>query len=76
MLEHLYAALRSPLGVVITVTEGTPEQVRQRLYRLKTDTADPDLAHLSFVMSPTDPNQIWIINGPAKRAVPSQDDRG
>ncbi len=71
MLEHLYAALRSPLGVVLTITEGDFESVRQKLYRLRRETMDPALTHLSFVQSPTDPTQLWIVNDPSKRTPPT-----
>jgi len=60
MLELLYAALHSPHGVVVD-TYGDFERVRQRLYNLRRETQDPDLAVLSFVASPADPTQLWIV---------------
>jgi hypothetical protein len=69
MLELWYAALASPLGVVVDVVEGTTEQARQKLYAARANAEDPDLAALSLVVSPSTPNQIWIL----KRA-PSKSD--
>jgi hypothetical protein len=60
MLELLYQALSEDRGLVIQ-TEGDIEAVRQRLYREREKAQDPELDILSFVPSPTDPTQLWIV---------------
>lgn len=59
MLEYLYQALRSNFGIAIDTDDF--ELTRQKLYRAKRDAADKDLDCLSFVQSPTTPNQLWIV---------------
>lgn len=55
----LYAALDSPIGVVVTVHGVTAELARQKLYAVrKTSTL---FLTLAFVISPFSENQIWII---------------
>jgi hypothetical protein len=60
MLELLYQALTEDRGLVLQ-TEGDVEAVRQRLYRERDKAQDPSLDVLSFVPSPTDPTQLWIV---------------
>ena len=58
LLELLYAAYREPLGIVVTTND--PERLRQKLYAER--KKDPDLACLSFRISPTSPNnQLFIV---------------
>jgi hypothetical protein len=58
LLEILYAAYRSDLGVIVNTTD--PERLRQKLYAER--KKDPDLACLSFRISPTMPeSQLLII---------------
>lgn len=61
LLEHLYDALRSPLGVVLDTED--PERLRQRFYALRRERqeSDPNLRTLAFVISPTNPTQLWIL---------------
>lgn len=60
MLELLYQALAEDRGLVLQ-TEGDVEALRQRLYREREKAKDPELDILSFVPSPTDPTQLWIV---------------
>jgi len=57
LLELLYAALRSKFGVVIETDDA--ERLRQKLYPLRKD--DPDLMSLSFVISPINGKDLWIV---------------
>jgi len=58
LLEMLYAAYRSELGVIVDTTD--PERLRQKLYAER--KKDPDLKCLSFRISPTSPeSQLFII---------------
>lgn len=58
LLELLYAAYREPLGVVIKTSD--PERLRQKLYAER--KKDPDLACLSFRISPTSPEtELFIV---------------
>ena len=62
-LEILYEAYRSELGIVVQTSD--PEKLRQRFYAVR--KADPDLACLSFRISPTSPeSELFIIK---KKAV-------
>lgn len=58
-LNLLYEALGSPLGVVVQCDNA--EKVRQKLYALRKEQNDPDLECLSFVQSPSNPQQLWIV---------------
>jgi hypothetical protein len=58
MIELLYEALNSPLGVI--VESSNVEAVKARLYNLRRQ--DPALACLSLLTSPTNPTgEIWIV---------------
>lgn len=58
MIELLYQALYSPLGIV--VESESPERLRQKLYPLRKEREE--LSCLSFVISPTNPaTDLWII---------------
>lgn len=58
MIELLYAALNSELGVAVTTDD--PTKLRAKLYTLRKQ--DPDLACLSFTISPTAPrSELWIV---------------
>lgn len=54
----LYDALREPLGTVIQ-TEN-PERLRQKLYAVRKESED--FAPLSFVISPINGLDLWIVN--------------
>jgi hypothetical protein len=59
-LPLLYAAKASPEGIVVQTDD--PLKLRQRLYTCRREIADPDLDELSFVESPTNPNEhLWIV---------------
>lgn len=58
LIEHLYKALNSPHGVVISTTN--VERLRAKLYTER--KKDPDLSRLSINVSRTSPEtEIWII---------------
>lgn len=61
LLELLYQALSQDRGLVVQAEDCDVEELRQRLYRERTKAQDPALEVLSFVISPTDPTQIWIV---------------
>lgn len=63
-LNHLYEALGSPFGVVVQCSH--TEKARQAYYKLRKESADPDLESLSILQSPTDPLALWIV----KKATP------
>lgn len=56
-LELLYEALRSDRGVVIETDDA--EFLRQKLYALRKE--DPEFATLSFVISPINGVDLWIV---------------
>lgn len=59
LMELLYDAKREPVGLVVTTDN--VEGLRQRLYSVRKE--DPDLATLSFVISPINPSsELWILN--------------
>ena len=67
MLEILYQALASDRGVVVQADDCDVEDVRQRLYRERSKAQDEALQELSFVVSPTDPTQLWILRRKPER---------
>jgi hypothetical protein len=58
LAELLYNALRSPFGTCIETDD--PERLRQRLYAIRRE--NEDFAPLSFVISPMNGLDLWIIN--------------
>ena len=54
----LYDALRTSLGTVIQTED--PERLRQHLYAVRKES--DDFSALSFVISPTNPLDLWIVN--------------
>lgn len=58
LTELLYDALRTPLGTVIQTED--PERLRQRLYPIR--KSSEDFAQLSFVISPINGLDLWIVN--------------
>jgi hypothetical protein len=59
VIELLYNALHSPLGIKIQSSD--PAFLRQKLYAARRELNDPDLANLSFVESPINPEHLWIV---------------
>lgn len=57
LVQCLYDALDSPFGVVVETED--PERLRQKLYPLR--KADPLFEPLSFVISPTNGRDLWIV---------------
>lgn len=62
LLQLLYDAVNSPLGVVVETDD--PERLRQKLYPLR--KSDPLFESLAFVISPLNSGDLWIVKkGPA-----------
>ena len=62
LLERLYDALRTPLGVKVE-TEDT-ERLRAKLYALRRENME-EFGKLAFVLSPTSPKtELWILKKP------------
>lgn len=58
LTELLYDALRTPLGTVIETDNA--ERLRQKLYAIRKESED--FASLSFVISPINGLDLWIVN--------------
>lgn len=58
-LEMWYAALGSPLGVIVE-TDDT-ERCKQKLYALRATANDPDLESISICTSPTNLQHLWLV---------------
>lgn len=59
-VELLYAAFHSEFGVVVETND--PERLRQKLYPLRKE--NPDFEPLAFVISPLNPQDLWIVKQP------------
>jgi hypothetical protein len=57
LAEFLYQAYASPLGIILETDD--PERLRQKLYAIR--KGNPDFAVLSFVISPLNPGDLWIL---------------
>lgn len=69
VIELLYAALNSDLGVIVETSN--PQLLRQKLYQVRGD--DPALLVLSIVASRTNPeNHLWIVRGPDGKREPTE----
>lgn len=60
LIELLYAAYHADLGIVVETND--PEHLRQKLYPLRKE--NPDFEPLAFVISPLNPQDLWIIKQP------------
>lgn len=60
----LYTALAEPVGVVLRTSN--TERARQRLYKARRDTADPDLEVLQIRLSPVEDGDLIICKGAPK----------
>lgn len=61
LIELLYSALNSDLGIVVETTD--PIKLKQKLYTLRSE--DVEFKRLSFVTSRTHPQtQLWIVKRP------------
>lgn len=58
-LELWYAALGTPYGVALAVSDAEP--CRQALYRARTQAADPALDGLQIRLRTDD--ELWIVKG-------------
>lgn len=58
LTELLYDALRTPMGVVVETNSA--DRLRQKLYAIR--KANPDFTQLSFVISPMNNSDLWILN--------------
>ena len=57
--EMLYSALLAEVGIIIETDD--IELCKQRLYAARRQAADPALKVLSFIVSPTNHKQLWIL---------------
>jgi len=60
LISLLYEALDTPLGLVVETPD--PERLRQKLYPLRKQ--DPLFEPLSFILSPLNPTNLWILKRP------------
>jgi hypothetical protein len=73
VIEFLYAALNSEYGIIIETTD--VERLRQQLYKIRREVPDAGFDALSFVPSPTNEAQLWIVKREAHRGdTPSESD--
>lgn len=59
LVETLYSAAHSPLGVVVRTSDF--EAARQRLYAERRRLSDPSLNALAICQSPSNPSDLWIV---------------
>lgn len=67
-LEALYAALATPLGIVIRTSDFKLAQ--NRLYAARRNAADPALDVLQFRRSSFSEYDLWIVNSGTKQLQP------
>lgn len=61
LIEVLYEAVRSPVGILVECEEGA-DRLRQKLYALRRSIGDAELDGLSFLLSPINPaTELWIV---------------
>lgn len=66
LLEILYEAARSPIGLVVSTND--PEFLRQKLYPLR--KTEPEFKNLAFVISPLNGSDLWVLNKPEPKRDP------
>ena len=60
LFELLYSALDSPYGILVAVDD--LDFIKHRLYPLR--NSSPTFAQLSFIQSPENMKDLWIIKRP------------
>lgn len=61
-MEILYAAIASPIGVVVSVSDF--QLCQARLYKARKQSGDPSLDCLQLRRSPINPEtELWIVKG-------------
>lgn len=59
LLELLYSAKNEQFGIVVET--GDPSHLRQKLYAVRREY-EGEFEHLSFVISPMNGSDLWILN--------------
>jgi hypothetical protein len=59
MLDLWYRALHAKIGVEVSCRD--PDAVRSRLYKVRRDCQDADLAQISISLSPFDADKLWLM---------------
>lgn len=65
MIEWWYRALHSLCGIKLQSND--VELLRQHLYAARARAEDPELARLSLVLDPFNPNCLWIVHKVVKQ---------
>lgn len=61
ILELWYQALPEPFGIVVPTN--SPERLKAKLYSVRKNANDPQLAELMILTSPGNPDgEIWIAH--------------
>lgn len=69
LIEILYSALHSPLGLVVTVSD--VKLAQQNFYKARKAAMDPELDILKIRVSPFLPEEeLWITNGKERNRAP------
>lgn len=61
LLELLFQAAESPFGIKVQTNDA--EYLRQKLYPLRKN--NPDFSQLSFIISPENMKDLWILRRPS-----------
>lgn len=61
-VEIWYAALHSERGIVVSADNR--DKLRSALYSERRALADPALEEISIFLSPTVPNELWLVKNP------------
>lgn len=61
MVELWYAAIASEAGVCLLLEEGSIDLARAKLYKAREEACDPALKDIMITISPTTPNEIWLV---------------
>lgn len=59
MVDLLYAALETPLGLRVRTDER--DKLKMRLYAARQKARDPALDALSFICPAHEPDHLWLI---------------
>lgn len=59
LLAMLYEALSVEVGKVVSTSD--VEHLRAQFYKVRREANDPELDCLSFIPSPTNPEELWIV---------------
>ena len=63
LLEYFFRALDAEIGVIVEVSVGSREVLRQHLYAARREHGTPEMSAIAVVVSPYNLTDLWLLKG-------------